>query len=189
MNPNMENKIQKLVSRFFKKAGTEVVTGEIIFAVAYERQFDCFNGEQRKYICLEAVSRIEGEEALEHANELIENDVYYKNRFSINKNEVFVMAMTLEMKSTIDDKIINFKFELIGNEVSTSIDEEDKRHITKEDFLNLMNLLILLHEKKTAFLAVYRWANISFGVTLEDIENNGDKFFELIFKQKEEQKE
>ncbi len=36
---------------------------------------------------------------------------------------------------------------------------------------------------------ILKWANISFGVTLEDIENNGDKFFKLIFKQKGEQKE
>lgn len=83
---NMEKKIQALVSRFFKKSETEVVTSEIVWAVAYEKQFNSFTGEQRKYICLEVVSRVEGEEALDYAKELIEEDGYYKKRFSIHRS-------------------------------------------------------------------------------------------------------
>lgn len=79
----IERKIQRLVSRFFKKAATEVVTSEIVSAVAYEKQFNSFTGEQRKYICLEVVSRVEGEEALDYAKELIEDD--YNKQFFINK--------------------------------------------------------------------------------------------------------
>ncbi len=87
MNSNMEKKIQQLVSRFFEKSETEVVTGEIASAVAYEKQFNSFTGEQRKYIYLEAVSRIEGEEALDYAKELIEEDGFYKKRFNIFRNK------------------------------------------------------------------------------------------------------
>ena len=86
-NSNMEKKIQQLVSRFFKKSETEVVTGEIASAVAYEKQFNSFTGEQRKYIYLEAVSRIEGEEALDYAKELIEKDGFYMKRFNIFRNK------------------------------------------------------------------------------------------------------
>ncbi len=87
MNSAMEKKIQTLVSRFFKKSETEVVTSEIVSAVAYEKQFNSFTGEQRKYICLETVSRVEGEEALDYAKELIEENGFYKKRFNIFRNK------------------------------------------------------------------------------------------------------
>lgn len=87
MNSNVEKKIQKLVSRFFEKAGSEVVTSEIVNIVAYEKQFNSFTGEERKYICLEAISRLEGEESVEYAKEIIEENGFYKKRFNIFRNK------------------------------------------------------------------------------------------------------
>lgn len=84
----IENAVRNLVSRFFDRSGEEVVTGEILSEVAYGKQYNAFTGEERQYIALETVNRVEGWEAVDYAKELIEEDGVYKKKFHIflNKN-------------------------------------------------------------------------------------------------------
>ncbi len=70
-NSKIEQMIRKLVSRYFKRAGEEVVTSDVIWAVYSEKQFQKFSKEERTEIVLGAVSCLEGEYALEYAMESI----------------------------------------------------------------------------------------------------------------------
>lgn len=79
-NSKIEQMIRKLVSRFFKRAGEEVVTSDVIWAVAFEKQFQKFTKEERTEIVLESISRLEGEYSLEYAMENIHD--YWSEYFA-----------------------------------------------------------------------------------------------------------
>lgn len=79
-NSKIEQMIRKLVSRFFKQSDESIVMGDVIDAIAYEKQFARFDKKERLEIALEAISRLEGEEALEYARENIWD--YYRDYFA-----------------------------------------------------------------------------------------------------------
>lgn len=83
-NSKIEQMIRKLVSRFFEKSGDEVVTYDVIYAVRYEKQFDKFTNDERNEIVKEALSRLEGEYAIDlFIEDLREYSDVYQDRFTI----------------------------------------------------------------------------------------------------------
>lgn len=76
MNAKCEQMVCKLVSRYFKRAGEEIVSPEVMDALMYEKQFARLSKEERTEIALEAVSRLEGEFG---AEDVIENITFYED--------------------------------------------------------------------------------------------------------------
>lgn len=66
----IERAVRKLTSRYFEQAGDQVVMYNVI-ADCNSGEFDNFTPAQIREICLEAISRLEGENALEMAREYI----------------------------------------------------------------------------------------------------------------------